>query len=207
LGVAAAGLRSGGVVAEDVWRAVIGYEGLYEVCDLGRVRSLDRTVPKRNGGSQRHHGKVLKPRIDRDGYFRVTLCRHGRHKQYGIHQLVLATFRGPCPTGHEGCHNDGDPGHNWLHNLRYDTKRNNNLDTVRHGTHQKSQRTACPRRHPLAPPNLHPGDLRRGRRKCLACDRAHTHLRDLRAKGLDGDLQEVSDRYYAAIVALAEVSR
>lgn len=42
-----------------------------------------------------------------------------------VHRLVLTAFRGPCPTGKEGCHNDGDHTNNQLRNLRWDTHRNN----------------------------------------------------------------------------------
>lgn len=61
------------------WRPVVGYEGLYEVSDLGNVRSL-----KRN--------KVLSPILDKDGYYIVNLHKDGKQKTYKIHRLVAEAF-------------------------------------------------------------------------------------------------------------------
>lgn len=55
-------------------------------------------------------------------------------RQLRVHRLVASAYHGPCPAGQECCHNDGDPANNQPNNLRWDTHRNNTLDTVRHGT-------------------------------------------------------------------------
>lgn len=48
--------------------------------------------------------------------------------------MVLETFVGPCSKGMEGCHNDGNPGNNFIGNLRWDTHKNNENDKIEHGT-------------------------------------------------------------------------
>ena len=63
------------------WKAVPGYEGLYEVSDLGRVRSSA-------------HGKVLKQRASTRGYLRVGLTKDGRQTMKSVHRLVLLAFVG-----------------------------------------------------------------------------------------------------------------
>lgn len=71
----------------------------------------------------------------------TTPCGHlGLHLWIGdestyklVHRLVLEAFVGPCPTGMECCHNDGNPANNNLTNLRWDTKQSNIADAVKHG--------------------------------------------------------------------------
>jgi hypothetical protein len=45
----------------EVWKDIKGYEGLYQISDMGRVKSLDRAVPLRNGSKQYKKGRILKP--------------------------------------------------------------------------------------------------------------------------------------------------
>lgn len=73
----------------------------------------------------------LKPRPNHSGHMQVDL---GWHDRRIVHRLVLESFVGPCPPGMEACHWDGDPGNNKLTNLRWDTRKANAADMVRHGT-------------------------------------------------------------------------
>ena len=57
------------------WKPVIGYEGLYEVSSLGRVRSLDRYYKNRHGGRTPINGKILKLVLHRTGYLVVSLYK------------------------------------------------------------------------------------------------------------------------------------
>lgn len=103
---------------------------LYEVSDLGRVRRIAPAQGTRVG-------RIIGGRPNRDGYLRVNLCdrtRNGTDKL--IHVLVLEAFVGPCPSGMEACHGDGDPGNAALSNLRWDTPIANAADRKRHGTHK-----------------------------------------------------------------------
>ena len=54
-----------------------------------------------------------------------------------VHRLVLLTFVGPCPYGMECCHYDGNPSNNNLVNLRWDTRKENRKDQLRHGTYPR----------------------------------------------------------------------
>lgn len=126
----------------EVWRTIPGYEGLYEVSDQGRVRSLDRVVAQRGRKSRMFPGVVLKHNLvgtryrePGQGYHAVTLAyASDDHRRAYVHRLVMAAFIGPCPPGMEACHEDGDPRNNALYNLRYDTPSANNMDKWRHGT-------------------------------------------------------------------------
>ena len=83
----------------------------------------------------RYTGRILKPGLDTCGYPKVTLQKDKKAYTRLIHRLVLETFIGPRPKGKECCHNNGNPADNRLENLRWDTRKNNTLDSVRHGTH------------------------------------------------------------------------
>lgn len=108
------------------WRSVPGWPH-YEVSSLGRVRSLGIQT---DAGFRK--GRVLK--TSNGDYPMVTLTRGpGTSRGFNVHALVLTAFRGPCPPGLEGCHNDGDGRNCRLGNLRWDTAANNWRDSVKHG--------------------------------------------------------------------------
>jgi hypothetical protein len=115
------------------WKPIVGYEGVYEVSDLGRVRSLDRWV--RVGSGRRRTGVRYfspSPSGASKKYKRVLL--RNPDKQRPVHQLVLEAFVGPRPENCEVRHLDGDPSNNRLDNLAWGTKAENQADKLRHGT-------------------------------------------------------------------------
>lgn len=118
------------------WLPVVGFEGLYEVSDLGRVRATSRRM-----GTT---GEPLAANIDPQGYRAVGLRRPSHPRvQRRVHRIVAAAFIGPCPPGMEVCHSDGDKLNNQPSNLRYGTRSENIRDQVRHGTHNSNQRRAA----------------------------------------------------------------
>lgn len=157
------------------WLPIAGYEDLYEVSDTGEVRSLDRIVIYSTGKRRYYRGQLLKPNLIK-GYKCVTLCKPGSKRIHKIHRLVLQTFR---PTNDDSlmvCHNNGDQTDNLLSNLRWGTASDNNYDKVRHGTHDKANRTKCPRGHALTKGNT---IIRRAnKRGCQACSRAQAYVRN-----------------------------
>lgn len=119
--------------AIEEWRPVVGYEGLYEVSDKGRVRSLwcanGRVLRKRDTPY------VLKQSKHGFGYLTVNLAKNGKHATTGVHTIVCAAFRGPAPEGTICGHDDNDPANNRLGNLNWITySKNNGDDRQRHGT-------------------------------------------------------------------------
>nr|WP_326188536.1 NUMOD4 domain-containing protein [Exiguobacterium indicum] len=77
---------------QEQWKAVIGYIGIYEVSSLGRVRSLDRTIVTCRGVQQRRKGVLLRPRLNREGYRKVTLYQRGRGERVQVGLLVAQAF-------------------------------------------------------------------------------------------------------------------
>lgn len=112
-----------------IWRPVVGYEGDYEVSDLGGVRSItfrNNVVRKR-----RAVPKALSPSVSGKGYATVMLSGRIRRR---VHRLVLEAFIGPCPNGHECSHLNGNPRDNRLVNLAYETRADNHARKLQHGT-------------------------------------------------------------------------
>lgn len=72
---------------EEIWKSITGYEGLYEVSNLGRVKSLPKSK-----GYAKSDGCFMKPFISKDGYLLVTLSKNSNQKHFQIHRLVAKAF-------------------------------------------------------------------------------------------------------------------
>jgi NUMOD4 motif len=123
----------------ELWLPVPRWENSYEVSNLGQVRSLDRFNHGADGKIRRIKGQMLTPSVNSDGYRTVSLwCSSIRYcRKVGV--LVLQAFVGPPPPGMECCHEDGNHKHDELGNLRWDTRRANVADAMRHGTHYNAR--------------------------------------------------------------------
>ena len=106
----------------ETWKDVVGYEGLYEVSDKGKVHS----VARKDSIGRKCGGRMLTPRYDKDGYLRVTLHKNGKHKTRFIHRLVAGAFV-PNPNGYsEINHRDENKVNNYANNLEWCTREYNN---------------------------------------------------------------------------------
>lgn len=112
---------------EEIWKDIPGYEGIYQVSDLGRVRSLDRIICRIDGENRRLNGVILRPGKSKDGYLRVILWRNGKSRSFLVHQLVMISFDSHTPSGHKSVidHINGDKDDNRLENLRLTSNRIN----------------------------------------------------------------------------------
>ncbi len=182
------------------WAPVSGYEGLYEVSDQGRVRSVDRVVPHQYVGYLTLRGRLLKQKPDPRGYSQAYLSAGGAVSTRRVHRLVAEAFHGPCPEGQEVRHGPGGMLDNRVENLSYGTRRENRGDMRRDGTDWQLNKTTCPQKHPLVPPNLVVGAAKHGHRNCLACNRARANVHKARKRGVELDFQARADAHYHAIV-------
>ena len=184
----------------EVWKAIPGWEGLYEASTHGRVRSLDRKIMRSNGRPLTRRGQIIAGAPHKStGYIYLVLHAGQKKKTAKVHRLVLETFVGACPAGMEACHNNGNPADNRLENLRWDTRQNNALDRVKHGRDKERRKTHCPRGHVLRAPNLATCPSFGHRRNCLACKRTHKYTHD--HPELKPHFKEIADQYYRAIMA------
>jgi HNH endonuclease/NUMOD4 motif-containing protein len=98
------------------WRQVVGYEGLYEVSNWGRLRGVAQ-------GQGRRFGRLLNPWRTSKGYLQIGLIKNKIQTRWQVHRLVAVAFLGPCPPDKQIHHIDGDKTHNSIRNLRYVTQK------------------------------------------------------------------------------------
>lgn len=121
----------------EIWHPAPGFEGLYEVSSLGRVRSLPREVPSDNRwgvpGVRRYKGQVLSPTPNEKGYLSLRLCRGGSTEKVRVyvHRLVARAFIPNPGALPQVLHWDDDPANNQVTNLRWGNQSMNELDKVR----------------------------------------------------------------------------
>ncbi len=107
---------------KEIWKDIKGYEGLYQVSNLGRVKSLDRWItytqtnqhdPIGKVVHQKFPSRILTPRKTKSGYLRAQLV----NKDFYIHRLVCNNFIRPLKPKEEINHIDGNKQNNNLENL------------------------------------------------------------------------------------------
>ena len=157
-------------MSKEVWREITGWEGFYEVSNLGNVRSLDRVVRGARGATAVMRARGMKGHITKKGYEVVNLSRDNRNQTFKVHRLVLFAFSGECPDGFEACHNNGIKTDNSAENLRWDSKSANGYDQITHGNHPQARKTHCAQGHKFSEGNtyLHITHLRL-HRICRTC--------------------------------------
>lgn len=147
-------------------------------------------------------GQPIATFANKKGRRTVCLNLNGQRRTAQVAPLVARAFHGPPPPGTECLHSDGNCSNDVATNLRWGTRGENILDSVAHGTHPQASKELCPRGHPLRPPNLVRAPYERlGHRECLSCDRASSKVGYWRVRGVELDLQEVSDEYLQEIEA------
>lgn len=106
----------------EVWKKVKGFEGYYEVSNLGRVRSVDRYILKFGCSTPTFYAsKVLTPAPDKKGYPTVCLCINSKQSPKKVHRLVVSAFLVPVEGKRQVNHKDGDKANNTVSNLEWST--------------------------------------------------------------------------------------
>lgn len=105
-----------------MYKAIKGYEGIYEVSELGKIRSVDRIVECKDGSTRKRKGKELKLKMDPCGYAVITLSKNGVTKSFNFHRLVAETFL-PNPDNLPQVHHlNHDRKDNRVENLKWVTR-------------------------------------------------------------------------------------
>ena len=116
----------------EIWKDVVGYEGLYQVSNLGNVKSLPRCIEWK--GSIRHQPeRLLKPANNGKGYLRVCLCKNGKEKHCRVHRLVASAFIYNPNNLPEVNHIDENKTNNCVDNLEWCDHEYN----INYGTHNQ----------------------------------------------------------------------
>lgn len=109
---------------KEIWKDIGGYEGYYQVSDLGRVRSLDRVINIR-GNPSNILGRNLLLFLRKDGYFQIRLSLNGVSKPYKVHRLVASEFCANPLRLNVVNHIDGNKSNNKPCNLEWCTPSHN----------------------------------------------------------------------------------
>jgi len=117
----------------EIWKDIIGYEGLYQVSSFGRVKSLGGKIIG-NGSILKE--RMLKNRIDTNDYYIVNLCKNSIQKTFKIHKLVAIHFLNHKPDGMKIVidHIDNDKRNNHVNNLQLISARLNTSKDRKNGT-------------------------------------------------------------------------
>lgn len=115
---------------EEIWKDIEGYEGLYQISNLGNVKSLNYGRTKKE--------KILKAQLTVDKYYKVVLCKNRNKKQLYIHRLVAKSFLENPNKFPLINHKDENPMNNRVENLEWcDNKYNNNYGTCKERNSKK----------------------------------------------------------------------
>ena len=118
--------------SKEEWKAIQGYEGIYEVSNFGNVRSVDRYLDCKIKNVNKHlwKGRIISQQKRKDGRLTVALYSHSKRKRMLVHRVVADAFI-PNPNNYPCInHKDENPANNKVENLEWCTyKYNNNYGT------------------------------------------------------------------------------
>lgn len=121
------------------WRDVVGYEESHQVSNLGRIKLKNRVIIRDGEGSYKGRKctikeRVLKPRLENNGYYRLNLRKVGSRKAHSVHKLVCTAFNGPSPSkNHQVDHINRIRTDNRPENLRWLTPKENIHHSIEQG--------------------------------------------------------------------------
>jgi len=128
---------------KEIWKPIVGYEGLYEISNFGRVKSLPRMVKGKFDNLRFQKGSIRKIQVNNRGYNTIRLCKNGIYQQHFIHRLVANAFIPTKDNDLEINHKDENKQNNNVNNLEWVTRKENmNYGTVQSRIHKsyKSER-------------------------------------------------------------------
>lgn len=127
---------------KEIFKDIVGYEGLYQISSLGRVRAYAKKRDMPHGGYHLYNECFIKPHRDGGGYLFVKLCKDSKQKLPKIHRLVAEAFipnlqKKPCINHKNSIRDD-----NKLENLEWVTYKENMQHAVSVG-HMKGVKSNC----------------------------------------------------------------
>lgn len=115
------------------WKDIEGYEGLYQVSNLGKVKSLSRIIIRSNGRQHTVKEKYIKQFQDKCGYMVAYLCKCGKKSNCRVHRLVANAFIPNLKNKPQVNHKDGNKTNNNVNNLEWCTNGENQIHAFQYG--------------------------------------------------------------------------
>lgn len=116
--------------ANEIWKDVKGYEGLYLVSNKGRIKSLDRLIGYRGARLRKWRGAMKKLTLLDKGYLKVTLHKNGKPETFEVQRIVAEAFLENPHGKTQVNHIDGNKTNNNVENLEWVTPRENSIHAV-----------------------------------------------------------------------------
>lgn len=124
----------------EIWKDIMGYEGLYQVSNKGRIKGLDRMGGHNLGGLRKFKGGIKKSVIRSTGYPMIMLYKNNKCKNYYIHRLVAQHFILNPENKPLVNHKNGVKTDCYVENLEYSTYSENLLHAYKTGAHKPRKR-------------------------------------------------------------------
>ena len=140
------------------WRDVAGYNGKYQVSNLGNVRSIDRTFVNACGVRVTRKGFPLKPMLNQGGYLKVTMHKRGKVNTEVVHRLVAEAFIPNNKHLPQVNHKDGDKSNNAVSNLEWCTSLENMHHAAQKGLRNNALEYAKSKRKAVIATNIETGE-------------------------------------------------
>jgi len=117
----------------EIWKNIEGYEGLYQISNLGRVKSLERYLGHNHGGLKLKKELILKNWLSSTGYYIISLSKNNFSKKFFIHRLLCENFIKNPERKREVNHRNGIKTDNTLKNLEWVTSSENTIHSYKTG--------------------------------------------------------------------------
>lgn len=124
---------------EEIWKNISGFEGLYMVSNMGRIKSIDRIITQSNIRKRFFKGKILPGRL-MFGYDYTLLCYKGKESHFRTHRLVAIAFIPNHENKPEINHKDGIKSNNRVENLEWCTPSENQKHSFKYNLERKRSR-------------------------------------------------------------------
>ncbi len=118
---------------QEIWKDIKGYEGYYQVSNLGRVKSLKRKASLGRGYYRIITNRIMRIHKNNYGYEKISLSKNGKDKECSVHGLVAKTFLTNPENKRTINHIDGNKVNNHVSNLEYATDKENIAHAIRTG--------------------------------------------------------------------------
>ena len=104
---------------EEIYKDIVGYEGLYQVSNLGNIKSVSRVINCRNGTSKTVNEHLVSPGNNGNGYLFVYLWKNNKSKRFYVHRLVAKYFINNPNNYNKINHKDFNKKNNTIYNLEW----------------------------------------------------------------------------------------